>query len=153
MKKVALGVSMVLACLVFLVPPATAASVSHGAPPLSAFLASLAGPVPVSAAKHPAIVGKSLCTATANCGDGTMVSCSSNTSTSSCSAADHNCPEVGHVTCDGVTTWCSNPCPCTCSYLASLCAQDCYPCAVSSFSCLDPASCDYSCHCSLRNCF
>ena len=55
MKKMVLGASMILACLIFLVPPATAASVSHGAPELSAFLASLGGPAPVTAAKRPAI--------------------------------------------------------------------------------------------------
>jgi hypothetical protein len=120
MKKMVLALSLSLAALGFLVSPALAASPEPAAPVLSAddqeFLASLAiVPAGTSAlelaAKRPAIGPKSLCTATANCFPGT-VTCSSNTSVSSCSAADRNCnAEQGHVTCDGVTTWCSPACP------------------------------------------
>lgn len=47
------------------------------------------------------------CSATASCGSGT-VSC---TGTSSCTTADRTCPtEQGHVTCNGVTTWCPTAC-------------------------------------------
>jgi hypothetical protein len=50
----------------------------------------------------------SSCNATAECFPGT-VSCSGN---STCSAFDRNCTagERGHVTCDGVTTWCPQTC-------------------------------------------
>lgn len=150
MKRMVLGVSMILACLVFLVPPATAATVSHGAPVLSDFLASLTGPAPVSAAKRPALREKSLCAAAANCANGGTVSCSSNTSTSSCTAVDGNCSvgEPGHVTCDGVTTWCS---PCfNCDTLEQDCSWSCNPCSYN-FSC-DPVTQDWSCRCILRGC-
>ena len=51
---------------------------------------------------------KSLCTATADCWDGNTVSCQGN---SSCTAKDRSCSTgwEGHVTCDGVTTFCSAP--------------------------------------------
>jgi hypothetical protein len=45
------------------------------------------------------------------CGQDPVVSCSG----SSCSAVNRNCPnEQGHVTCDGTTYWCSEPCPADC---------------------------------------
>lgn len=57
---------------------------------------------------------KALCTATASCGDGTVVYCEGNNSTTSCSATDRNCDigRRGSVTCDGVTTSCPTACPC-----------------------------------------
>jgi hypothetical protein len=146
--KMFLGISMTLAALVLLAPPATAASVSHGAPVLSDFLASLSAPAPVSAAKHP-VLGKSLCTATANCSGGGTVTCSSNVSTSSCSAADYSCPEVGHVTCDGVTTWCPGTCF-DCSTEEQNCAFNCDPCSYR-FSC-DASTQTSTCRCVFRGC-
>jgi len=79
------------------------------------------------AAKHPAAVtGKSLCDATAICDTGS-VSCSSNASVSNCSSADRSCDagERGHVTCDGVTTWCPNACPPPCQGLTGIDRQCC----------------------------
>jgi len=152
MKKMVLGASMILACLIFLVPPATEASVSHGAPELNAFLASLAGPAPVSAAKRPAIRGeKSLCAAAAACAGGGSVSCSGNASTTSCSGTDGNCNinEPGHVTCDGQTTWCPNTCF-DCGTLEQECAWECNPCEIN-FTC-DPETHDWNCRCILRGC-
>jgi hypothetical protein len=85
-------------------------------------------------AKRPAILtGKALCTATANCESGT-VSCSSDTSTSSCTAVDRDCTnnERGHVTCNGVTTWCPTPCSSICNdtFECCQCAKTggCVPC-------------------------
>src|SRR6478752_5860402 len=118
MKKMVLGLSLSLAALAFLMAPAMAAS----SPPQvarvlsvtdQAFLASLATPAATPAAKRPQIGPKSLCTASANCWDGSTVSCSGNNSTTSCSATDSNCSvhQRGSVTCDGVTTSCPI-CPC-----------------------------------------
>jgi hypothetical protein len=77
-----------------------------------------------------------LCTATAQCSPGT-VSCQGNNSPASCTAVDRNCPgEQGHVTCDGNTTWCPAPCPCTTGTLQQReCCQcdqtgDCFACCV-----------------------
>lgn len=151
MKKMALGVSMTLAALGLLVSPAMAARPSQSAPALSTFLASLATPTPVSAAKRPAIPEKSLCAAAANCAGGGTVSCSSNTSTSSCTAVDGNCAvnEPGHVTCDGVTTWCPNTCF-NCDTLEQECSWECNPCSYR-FSC-DPTTGDWNCRCIFQGC-
>ncbi len=55
---------------------------------------------------------QSTCTAEASCGSDPAVSC---VGSSSCTAADRACPEErGHVTCDGVVTWCAMQCPSTC---------------------------------------
>ncbi len=79
---------------------------------------------------------KALCSATATCQSGT-VSCSSNTSATSCSAVDRNCAngERGHVTCNGVTTWC--PTACACSQISDAVAQQCCFCEQTGdcFSC------------------
>jgi len=90
---------------------------------------------------------KALCTATATCASGT-VSCSSNTSTTSCSSADRNCAngEQGHVTCNGVTTWCPTNCPCTGTprqISCCLCAQsgDCYHCMYCEYGTFYPNVC------------
>lgn len=67
------------------------------------------------------------CNATASCGSGSPVSC---TGSSTCSAADRACPtQRGHVTCNGVTTWC----PATCCADTDWCCRcgatsDCYAC-------------------------
>lgn len=149
MKKMFLGVSMILACLIFLVSPATAATVSHSVPTLSDFLASLA-PAPMDAAKRPAIgQEKSVCFAAASCGS-YNITCSGNQSVTSCSSADRSCPgERGHVTCDGVTTWCNEPCF-DCDALEQDCSWSCNPCSYN-FSC-DPVTQDWTCHCILRGC-
>jgi len=153
-KKMLLGLSLAVAALGFLTSPAVAAS----APVLSvsdqAFLASLAKapggtPAPELAARRPTINPKSLCTATANCWNGGTVSCSSNTSTSSCSAVDGDCNvgEQGHVTCDGVTTACPTACPFDCDQLFSDCELNCEPCPIKFFQC-NP----YRCRCNFLNC-
>jgi hypothetical protein len=51
---------------------------------------------------------RALCTATANCGSSSPVSCSGNSTSTSCVAVDQNCltGQRGYVTCDGVTTQC-----------------------------------------------
>ena|ERR1700724_34982 len=129
----------ILACVLLLfVFATTAAQASSNAPLTKEALASILG-LPSAAcasagqlervppAQKPGVHAKSLCTATAQCFPGT-VTCSSNTSTTSCSAADRNCPnERGHVTCDGVTTYCSATCTCN---LCCQCDQtgDCVAC-------------------------
>jgi hypothetical protein len=155
MKKMAWGISVILTASVFLVPPA-AASVSHGVPSLSAFLASLA-PAPVVAAKRPAagLQGKSLCTASASCGPGGTITCNGNNSTTSCSATDQDCSvaQRGSVTCDGVTTVCPNDCPCPVSFCDNKeanCDARCFGCEYN-FDC-DAVACTSSCHCILRTC-
>jgi hypothetical protein len=148
MKKMALGILLTLAVLSVLASPATAASPSPGVPALSAFLSSLAAPAPVLAAKRP-IIGKSLCSASANCGSGGTISCSGNNSTTSCSAADQNCSvgQRGFVTCDGVTTQCPNACPVDCDTLEQNCADSCNPCSIKTFQCSP-----YRCRCDFANC-
>src|SRR4051812_21972774 len=132
MKGMVLGLALILAACVLMTVPALAdpgpSPAATAAPALSAadqeFLASLAAPAPTLAAKRP-IGTKSLCTATANCGGGTTVTCSSNASSTSCSAVDRNCPGTrGSVTCDGVKTKCPTPCPPPdCDALAAQCAD------------------------------
>jgi hypothetical protein len=156
MKKVALGFLLVLAALGLTTSPAMAAPTVSAAD--QAFLAALAAPVaPTPAAKRPAIGGKALCTASANCGPGGTISCSGNNSTTSCSATDQSCPgQRGSVTCDGVTTQCPNACPpcdsnLNCSVERSNCAADCSPCAFT-FSC-STVTCVVTCHCKFSTCF
>ena len=51
------------------------------------------------------------CTATANCGDGSTISCSDSGSSASCHAQDHYCPLTqGWVRCGGETRYCPS-CP------------------------------------------
>ena len=78
----------------------------------------------------------SACSATANCASGYgTVYCEGNTS---CTAYDRSCPgEQGHVTCDGVTTWCPTvACPCSGGPIqcnnCNTCNQtgDCFACCV-----------------------
>jgi hypothetical protein len=151
MKKMVLGLSLTLAALAFLVSPAMAAPLSAAD---QAFIASLSAPAPVPAAKRPALGEKALCNASANCWDGSTVSCSGNNSTTSCSAADSNCSggQRGSVTCDGVTTFCP-PCPCdlNCAEERSFCIQDCSPCP-AIFSC-NLTACTTSCRCKFSGCF
>ena len=154
MKKVALGFLLVLAALGLTTSPGMAAPAASAAD--QAFLAALAAPVaPVPAAKRPALGGKALCTASANCGTGGTISCSGNNSTTSCSATDQNCSlgQRGSVTCDGVTTLCPNTCcpGLDCSAERSNCAADCSPCAFT-FSC-NTSTCAVTCHCKFSTCF
>jgi hypothetical protein len=165
MKKRLLVLFLVLAALGFLLSPAMAADSPRPAPVLSAadraFIASITAPVktpadPARPASRPPGGGVgvlALCTATANCGSGSSVSCEDNTDPANCTSVDRNCAvgEPGHVTCDGNTTWCPTACPCTCDYLESLCSQECYPCSYS-FTCIDPDNCDYFCHCHFSTC-
>ena len=151
MKKMLLGLSLSVAALGFLVSPAVAAPLSATD---QAFIASLAAPAPVPAAKRPALGGKALCSATANCWDGSTVSCSGNNSTTSCSATDSNClvHQRGSVTCDGVTTSCPIcPCDLNCTEERANCASDCSPCAFT-FSC-SLSTCTVTCHCKFSTCF
>jgi|tagenome__1003787_1003787.scaffolds.fasta_scaffold19997670_1 hypothetical protein len=148
MKKMALV--LVLAALSLMASPAMAAPDSpRVAPVLSAadqaFLASLVtAPAPVPAAKRPAVRGKALCTASANCESGGTISCSGNNSTTSCSAADQDCSvgQTGYVKCDGVTTSCP---ACSCDVLLAACWDSCV-CGPLSFQCSP-----YLCRCN-RNC-
>lgn len=78
----------------------------------------------------------------ANCESGT-VSCNG----SVCSAYNRNCPnEQGHVTCDGVTTWCPTTCPpsgCT----PFQCRQPCkVPGCVSVCVDLEACECETQCY-------
>ena len=126
MKRMVFGLSLALAALGFLGSPASTSAAGpqrQGVQVRStadqAFLASLASQPPKgrAAAAKPQSGGgeKALCSSTAACGGGVTVSCNSNSSTTSCSSADRSCPERGHVTCNGVTTWCPDPCPCSAS--------------------------------------
>ena len=148
MKKMVLGISMSLVLFGFLVSPAAAATPQRSVPALGVFLASLGTPASVPMAKRPPIQGKSLCTATANCGTSSPISCSSNTSISSCSAADQNCGagQRGFVTCDGITTQCP-ACPVDCDELEAQCGISCDPCSIKTFSCVP-----YRCRCNLIGC-
>jgi len=89
---------------------------------------------PVFAATKPrfSIGQKSVCSATATCASGT-VSCNGN---STCTTVDRDCLscEQGHVTCDGITSWCPTACNCN-SYTGinkwccqCACTDDCISC-------------------------
>lgn len=53
------------------------------------------------------ITRRASCSATADCWDGSSVSCTASGPGVKCSAADSDCPgERGHVTCDGDTVYC-----------------------------------------------
>jgi len=162
MRKLALALLLASTASGLLISPASAADSPQAAPVLSAadraFIASLAAPVqapapPVLVGKLPGPGTKSLCSATANCASGTVY-CEDNTDPANCTGVDRNCAagEPGHVTCDGVTTWCPTACPCTCSQLQAACAAECYPCPYT-FNCTNPDDCDYFCHCRFSGCF
>lgn len=155
MKKMVLGLMLALVAVAFVVSPVLAASSPQVARTLSAadraFLSSLAVQAKGPAAKRPAAgQEKALCFAGASCGS-YSITCTGNNSTTSCSAADRNCDigERGHVTCDGVTTWCNEPCV-NCDQLEQDCAWSCNPCNYN-FSC-DPATGDSTCRCIFRTC-
>jgi hypothetical protein len=67
-------------------------------------------------------ITEGICTATADCWDGTVVTCSG---VSPCSYRDSSCPSVrGSVTCGGVTKYCET-CPIEyCPMENKLCADD-----------------------------
>lgn len=153
MKKTVVGLSMVLAAFAFLGSPLFAATDS---PTLSAadqaFLASLALPAmtpsPESAAKPPSGLEKATCTA--NCWDGSIVTCTGN----SCSGTNSNCGGGvrGSVTCDGVSTLCPSCCgDLNCAEERSNCESECAGCPFN-FSC-SLSTCIVTCHCNFRNCF
>ena len=156
MKRLVLGLSLALA-FGFVVSPVLAADSPQAARMLGAadraFLASLASsPAAKPMARRPAIgQEKALCFAGASCGS-YSITCTGNNSTTSCSAADRNCTwgERGHVTCDGVTTWCNETCPVSCEQRESQCAWNCNPCEYD-FSC-DPDTGHWSCRCNFGTC-
>lgn len=91
--------------------------------------------------------GKSLCSATANCYPGT-VTCHDYTNPANCTAVDRSCPEEqGHVTCNGVTTWCPTACPCDSGgpreFACCQCAQtsDCWDCMYCQYGYFIPDFC------------
>jgi hypothetical protein len=157
MRRLVLGLTLAFAILVLMVSPVLAAGAPQAARMLSAadleFLAALAAPAPTLAAQRP-IVGKALCTATANCGTGGTISCSSNVSATSCSATDQNCAvhQRGSVTCNGSTTQCPNACPCSldCTADRAGCVDSCSPC-IAIFTC-SLATCTESCRCKILGC-
>jgi hypothetical protein len=145
MKRVVFGLSLTLVAFGFFSSPALAGPQQGG--PDGVFLASLATEAPSATEGKEPIGGgeKALCSANADCGGGVTVSCSSNSSVTSCSGANRNCAagEQGHVTCNGATTWCSPSCH-ACTTSAS-CGDGT---TVSCFSDLSPNNCsaaDRSC--------
>jgi hypothetical protein len=117
--------ALIIACTMLFVSALGFAQAPSVAPLSSAALAAILGPTVnsgdclpaqtemVFAAKRPQSGQfKALCVAAAICEYGS-VSCSGYNSYTSCSAWDRNCAigERGHVTCDGVTTWCPTTCP------------------------------------------
>jgi hypothetical protein len=138
----------ILACALLFVSVAAFAQTPQSHPALTqeALAAILGQPAASSCATQPSgvrqvarrptvLTEKALCTASVTCPTGN-ISCSSNTSTSSCTAVNRNCldNEKGHVTCDGITTQCSTPCDCNVysgtQHQCCLCAQtdDCVAC-------------------------
>ncbi len=149
MKKMVLGLFWALVTLGFLVSPALAADPPQAQRALStadqAFLASLAKQAPVPAANRSGRIGqKALCSATAYCWDGSTRYCESNTSATSCSAVDSNCPGTqGHVTCNGQTQACP-PCPpggCGPDFCTS---EEEYNCQLSCGGCPYTFTCNYT---------
>jgi hypothetical protein len=90
---------------------------------------------------------KSLCSATAYCYPGS-VTCHDYTNPANCTAVDRSCPEEqGHVTCNGVTTWCPTACPCDSGGPQEMaccrCAQtsDCWDCMFCALGYFIPDGC------------
>ncbi len=131
--------SWILACVLLFVSMAAFAQTPQSHPPLTqeALAAILGLPAASSCAtqpsgvreataKRPAIpAGKSTCGATASCGAGTTISCSSDSGT--CTGVDRDCSvgEQGHVTCNGSTTQCPTACPSSCNGLSGTQYQCC----------------------------
>ena len=148
MKKASV---LACACTLLFLSAAGLAQTAKPAPLSPQALAQILGP-PVAplasgpqqsgmtfAAKGPTSSLKSLCSARANCQYFGSVSCSSNVNSASCSAVDAACPgEPGHVTCDGVTTYCED-CQCT---QGSFRDQACCRCSITG-ECADCGFCAY----------
>jgi hypothetical protein len=143
----------ILACLVALIAVAGFAQAPSensslpsmlAAPPVATSPAAPDGAVFAANRKVPT---KSSCTA--SCGSGSMpVSCSGS---GSCSAVDRDCGsnERGHVTCNGVTTYCSASCACG---TVCTCSAPCFstPCDSGGGYIIDCSSwgiCNSSCYC------
>lgn len=167
MKKLVLGLSLTLAALAFLLSPAMAeTNASQAARTLSAadraFLQSLASmPIaPAAASKRPGndpppVGENALCSATANCWDGSTRSCQGYNSTVSCTAVDSNCPgQRGYVTCDGTTTLCPACPPGSCGedwcQDEDACAISCSPCDYT-YTC-NATYCTDRCRCIFSTC-
>lgn len=112
-------------CALLLVPAAQAAPSAQSEEDFFASLATTPEPAmaadttPDFAATRGGSATESACSASANCyGAGSNLSCSGS---STCSAADRNCGinQRGFVKCDGATTYCSQPCPCSASTLCN----------------------------------
>jgi hypothetical protein len=114
----------ILACTMFLIAAAGFSQTPSVAPLTNEALAAILGPAAVHgsctlpqnealfAANRPRTGLAKTCSATATCGADPSVSCSYGGSGGTCSFANRNCPnEQGHVTCNGVTTWCPTTCP------------------------------------------
>src|SRR4051794_21589630 len=151
MKRLVLGFVLTLAALGLMTSPAMGdPGAKASAPALSvedqAFIASLA-PAPELAAKRPTIGPKATCTA--NCWNGGTVTCTA----ASCTAVNGSCPgEPGHVTCDGVTTWCSAVCPTDCTADPYWCTEDCDAlCACGGTLICNTNPCTSHCRCN-RGC-
>jgi len=166
MRKMLLGLSLFLAAFGFFLPPAMAADLPQVAPAPSAadlaFLASLAAPLnapvaPEPAAKGPGGLEKALCSATANCWDGTTRSCQGNNSVTACVGVDSNCPtQRGYVTCDGATQYCpicptSGGCPSNWCTFEAECASSCFPCDYT-YTCNGEPYCTDRCRCIFSTC-
>ncbi len=131
MKRLVPGLVLTLAALYLVtLPPLAAAPVPSAAD--QAFLASLAAQRPLDKEVTPK------CSASVDCLDGTTISCSSSTGTSSCSSVARDCfdNERGSVTCDGVTSQCPL---CfvvggNCTALQEQCTEHC-ACGVMTFQC------------------
>jgi hypothetical protein len=151
MKKMAMGILVVLATLSFITSPAMAANNPQEVSALSAFLGSLASPgapAPTPAAQRPGLVGKDGCSTNVDCGSGNLpVSCTGTTA-SSCTGVARNCSagQQGYVICDEAQTLCP-PCPCSlnCAAERNNCDIDCGTCPFI-FSC-STSTCTFSCQC------
>lgn len=114
-----------LACTMVLISAAGFAQTPSVAPLTNEALAAILGPAAVHGAcavpqneavfasnRSRAGLAKS-CSATATCGTDPSVSCSVTGTGGTCTFANRNCNggEQGHVTCNGVTTWCPTICP------------------------------------------
>ena len=87
---------------------------------------------------------KSVCTA--SCGGSSTVSCNG----SSCSAVDRNCSvlERGHVTCNGVTTYCAKTCDCSEVCVCAVpCSEQCTSGGGFIQDCGSWGICATSCYC------
>lgn len=143
MKRMVLGFTLVLTALGVMTSPAMAAPGSRPAAPVlsvadQAFLASLVAQRPLEKAATPQ------CSASVDCLNGTILSCTSSTGTSSCSSIARDCADGvrGSVTCDGVTSQCPL-CPVVslCSARHQQCQETCGHCPIRTFQC-DPYVCE-----------